>query len=190
MREQHTPRPRPYSRRLPPVPDQPAQPVPQTNRHSLSRNRLWRSWKAAHGPSYRVESALRPAFQRYRRLGTILIGARSIACATPGMARVAPARTEGRCCASDAVAEEVAVVHARLGQGLKLKRPVLIRGGDAGVAEPASHRAETSCRMPGFSYGLFARQVPSETMVQTAVQKFLSFWTAPSLIALSPCLLI
>jgi hypothetical protein len=38
-----------------------------------------------------VESALRPAFQRYRRLGTISTGARSIACATLGMARVASA---------------------------------------------------------------------------------------------------
>src|SRR3954471_22814972 len=44
------------------------------------------------------------------------------------------------------LAKDVAVVHARLGQGLQLKRPVLIRGGDAGVAEPASHRAKTSVR--------------------------------------------
>src|SRR4051795_7503238 len=44
------------------------------------------------------------------------------------------------------VAEDVTVVHPRLGQRLKLKRPVLIRGGDAGVSEPASHRAETSVR--------------------------------------------
>src|SRR5215203_307975 len=41
------------------------------------------------------------------------------------------------------LAEDVAVVHARLGQRLKLKRPVLIRGGDAGVPEPASQRAKT-----------------------------------------------
>src|SRR5215210_1419624 len=44
------------------------------------------------------------------------------------------------------LAKDVAVVHARLGQRLKLKRPVLIRGRDAGVAEPASHCAETSVR--------------------------------------------
>jgi hypothetical protein len=44
------------------------------------------------------------------------------------------------------LAKDVAVVQARLGQGLKLKRPILIRGGDAGVAEPASHRAKTSVR--------------------------------------------
>ena len=42
--------------------------------------------------------------------------------------------------------------------------------------------------MSGFSYGLFARQVPSVTVVQAAVQKLLSFWTAPLLVALSPCL--
>src|SRR4051794_16261730 len=42
--------------------------------------------------------------------------------------------------------------------------------------------------MPEFSHGFFGRQVPSVTMVQTAVQKPLSFWTAPSLVALSPCL--
>src|SRR4051812_3484189 len=34
------------------------------------------------------------------------------------------------------------------------------------------------CGMSAFSRGLFARQVPSETMVQVAVQKSLSFWTA------------
>src|SRR4051794_22465236 len=78
--------------------------------------------------------------------------------------------------------------HARLGQGLKLKRPVLIRGGDARISEPASHRAETPCRMSDFLNGLFARQVPCETVVQAAVQKLLGFWTAPSLVALSPCL--
>src|SRR4051812_29043617 len=33
--------------------------------------------------------------------------------------------------------------------------------------------------MSGFSHGLFARQVPPEIMVQTAVQKSLSFWTTP-----------
>src|SRR5215207_7018969 len=44
------------------------------------------------------------------------------------------------------LAKDVAVVHARLRQRLQLKRPVLIRGGDAGVAEPASHRAKTSVR--------------------------------------------
>src|SRR5215210_693034 len=71
------------------------------------------------------------------------------------------------------LAKDVAVVHARLGEGLQLKRPVLIRGGHAGVAEPASHRAETPCRMSGFSYGLSARQVPCETVAQAAVQKSL-----------------
>src|SRR4051794_12569240 len=86
------------------------------------------------------------------------------------------------------LAEDVAIIHARLGQGLKLKRPILIRGGDAGVAEPASHRAETLCRISAFSHGLSARQVPCETVVQVAVQKLLSFWTVPSLVALSPCL--
>ena len=44
------------------------------------------------------------------------------------------------------------------------------------------------CGMSAFSHGLFARQVPPETMVQTTVQKLLSFWTAPSLIALLSCL--
>jgi hypothetical protein len=88
------------------------------------------------------------------------------------------------------LAEDVAVVHASLGQGLKLKRPIMIRGGDARVAEPASHRAKTMCRRCEFSHGLFARQVPPETVVQAAVQKLLSFWTAPSLIVLPPCLLI
>src|SRR5215207_8683853 len=42
--------------------------------------------------------------------------------------------------------------------------------------------------MSDFSHGIFARQVPSETLVQAAVQKLLSFWTGPSLVALSPCL--
>src|SRR4051794_8163828 len=42
--------------------------------------------------------------------------------------------------------------------------------------------------MSAFSHGLFARQVPCETVAQTAVQKLLSFCTAPSLVALSPCL--
>src|SRR3954447_12366758 len=83
--------------------------------------------------------------------------------------------------------KDVTVVHASLGQRLKLKRPVLIRGGDARIAEPASHRAETPCRMSDFSHGLFARQVPSETIARTAVHKLLSFWTTPSLVALSPC---
>src|SRR3954447_9966852 len=81
-----------------------------------------------------------------------------------------------------------AVVHARLGQRLKLKGPVLIRGGDAGVAEPASHRAKSPCRMPAFSHGLFAHQASSKTLVQAAVQKLLSFWTVPSLVALPLCL--
>src|SRR5215210_8738472 len=44
------------------------------------------------------------------------------------------------------------------------------------------------CGMSAFSHELSARQVPSVIMVQVAVQKLLSFWTAPSLIALSPCL--
>src|SRR5215213_741951 len=42
--------------------------------------------------------------------------------------------------------------------------------------------------MSEFSHGLFARQVPSVTMVRAAVQKLRSFWTDPSLVALSPCL--
>src|SRR4051812_800946 len=42
--------------------------------------------------------------------------------------------------------------------------------------------------MSAFSHGLFARQVPCETVVRAAVQKLLSFWTAPSLVALSPSL--
>src|SRR3954469_18937954 len=83
--------------------------------------------------------------------------------------------------APDAFAKDVAIIHARLGQGLQLKRPVLIRGGDARITEPASHRPKTPCRMSGFSHGLFARQVPCETVVQTAR-------TAPSLVALSACL--
>src|SRR3954447_16341331 len=73
-------------------------------------------------------------------------------------------------------------------QRFKLKRPVLIRGGGAGVSEPASHGAETLCGMSEFSHALFARQLPCETVVRAAVQKLLRFWTAPSLVALSPCL--
>jgi len=46
-------------------------------------------------------------------------------------------------------------------------------------ASKMSGRFSTMCRIPAFSHGLFARQVPSETMVQMAVQKLLSFWTAP-----------
>src|SRR5215207_5536208 len=42
--------------------------------------------------------------------------------------------------------------------------------------------------MSSFPHGLFARQAPSEPVARTAVQKLLSFWTAPSLVALSPCL--
>src|SRR5829696_5717114 len=67
------------------------------NRHSLSRNHPWCLRKeAAHGPSYWGESVLRPASQRYRRLGTISTGARLTACATLGMARVASANAS-RC---------------------------------------------------------------------------------------------
>ena len=33
--------------------------------------------------------------------------------------------------------------------------------------------------MSDFSHGLFARQVPCETVARTAVQKLLSFWTTP-----------
>src|SRR4051812_11532492 len=51
------------------------------------------------------------------------------------------------------LAEDVTGVHACLGQGLQLKRPVLIRGGDARVAEPASHGAKTSVR----NVSVFAR---------------------------------
>src|SRR5215204_163492 len=71
------------------------------------------------------------------------------------------------------LAKDVTVVHARLGEGLQLKGPVLIRGGHARVSEPASHRAETPCRRSEFSHWLSARQVPCETVVQTAVQKSL-----------------
>src|SRR3954447_9646419 len=74
--------------------------------------------------------------------------------------------------------KDVAVVHARLGQRLKLKRPVLIRGGDARISEPASHHAETSVQNVSVLARVFARQVPPETMVQAAVQRLLSFWTA------------
>src|SRR5215210_6648035 len=42
--------------------------------------------------------------------------------------------------------------------------------------------------MSAFSHELFARQVPSVTVVWSAVQKLLSFWMVPSLVALSPCL--
>src|SRR5829696_4850780 len=61
------------------------------------------------------------------------------------------------------LAEDVAVVHARLGHRLKLKRSVLVRGGDAGVAEPASYRPKTPCGKSVYSHGLSARQGSSVT---------------------------
>ena len=41
MRDQHTPRSRPYPRRLPPVPDEPAQPVPQPSVAFEERSGTW-----------------------------------------------------------------------------------------------------------------------------------------------------
>src|SRR5215207_3329802 len=82
MKDQPTHHSRPYPRRLPPVPDQPAQPVPQPSVAFLESG----TWAVLLG-----RECLASGFPRYRRLGTISTDARSIACATLGMARVASA---------------------------------------------------------------------------------------------------